>query len=119
MVGSLGNHSTGSESIDVTSFIQSLAGGGNRYAGFYVESVAYWDPYYIYSSEATDPADRPTLTVAFSSAATSVQIADAQAAGIIRNDDAEMSIADRQRPEGNSDRASRVPDPDPHPMPWR
>jgi len=59
----VGNNSVGTESLDVTSLIQSWVTNGDTYAGFYVESVI--DEYYIHSSEAADPANRPTLTILF------------------------------------------------------
>jgi hypothetical protein len=99
-VGSVGNRSVGTQSIEVTSFVQSLLAGGGGYAGFYVES--WWDEYYIHSSEAVSPANRPKLTIEWSVGPATVQISDAQAVGLIRNDDTEISISDRQQSEGDA-----------------
>jgi len=105
-VGSVGNRSVGTESVNVTSFVQSLITAGDTFAGFYIESAL--DLYYIHSSEATDPANRPTLTINYSAGPVTVEIGDPQGAAMIRNDDTEISLSDRQRTEGDAGQAEAV-----------
>ncbi len=105
-VGWVGNRTVDTESLDVTSFVQNWVAAGDTFAGFYIESAL--DQYAIHSSEATDPQDRPTLSIEYSLANATVELGDAQAVATIRNDDTEISISDRRRNEGDSGSAEAV-----------
>jgi hypothetical protein len=99
-LGSIGDGTVGTETVDVTAFIQSLFGNGDDFAGVYVESPL--DEYGIHSSEAVNSSNRPTLTFQFSTASVSVEISDPQAELTIRNDDTQISISDRELVEGDN-----------------
>lgn len=103
---SIGNRVVGVEMIDVTSFIGTLVGNQDRYAGFYVDSPL--DPYAIHSSEASDPGNRPKLRIEFDSGSSGVQIADGRGVATIRNDDTVVSITGGGRPEGDFENGEAV-----------
>ena len=98
-LGDVGNRSVGTQTLDVTSFVATQVAGASRYGGFYVESLL--DEYYIHSREAASSADRPRLTIEWTLGPVVIDLVDPQGMGLIRNDDTELSIADRQQPEGN------------------
>lgn len=98
-VGKVGSGTADTESLDVTSFVQSLLSSGDTLAGFYVETLL--DNYYIHSTEAAT-ANRPKLTIEYSMGTGAVDIDGNQGVGTIRNDDTEITISDGEQTEGDA-----------------
>jgi len=104
-LGSVGGGGAGTETLDVTSFIQQRKANSDRWAGFYVQSSDSFfgsEQYAIHSREAASAADRPTLTITFGSLPTTIEIATDTGQATIRNDDTQISISDRQLAEGDA-----------------
>jgi hypothetical protein len=103
-LGSMGmTPGAGTESLDVTAFVQQMQANHNDFAGFYAQSgdIFGTGQYAIHSGDATDPANRPKLIVEFSAGPAVVEIADGQGRAVIRNDDTELSISNREQTEGD------------------